>query len=217
MENEIVKVEEIESRIIQLRETSVMIDSDLALFFEVETGYLNERAKNNPKRFPDDFRFQLNKDEQILVMQTFPHLEKIKFSPALPYAYTYPGAFTLAFILRSEKAIQTGISITRAFENIRKKFAVTTNQPHEIQYISQLRNLYFELQAEHKLLVKQNDMLFKDNLDTKQKLMQHEDKFEMMSGMLAEIFEKIDYIEDAPIIKNQMGFKPTHLSDDTKA
>ena len=212
MENAVVKVEEIESRIIELRMLQVMIDTDLAVFFDVETGYLNERVKNNIRRFPDDFRFQITKEEQMELIEHYPHLEKIKFSPNLPYAYTYPGAFTLAFILRSEIAVNVGISITRAFENIRKKHALFVENAVHLTKLDKLSALYYELQAEHKMLVKQNEQLLTEHLESKEKLIKHERNFEMMASMFAEIFDKIDEKDKQPYQSDkQMGFKPPHL------
>lgn len=216
MENEIVKVEEVENRIIQIRDASVMIDTDLAAFFEVDTGYLNERVKVNIRRFPDDFRFQLTKEEQLILVQSYEHLTKLKFSPTLPYVYTYAGALTLAFIMRSDRAVNVGINISRAFENIRKRITNASEQNLPASQVDKLANLYYELQAEHKLLVRRHDDLVKENLDFKQKISVYDKRFEMIATMFTEVFEKLDDATNKLIgnTGNKVGFKPSHFNEE---
>ena len=216
MEYEIVKVEEVEHRIIQIREVAVMLDTDLAAFFEVETGHLNEKVKRNIQRFPDDFRFQLSKDEQAYLAQTYEHLAKIKFSPIAPFVYTYAGALTLAFILRSDKAVTVGINIARAFENIRKRMLNLTDQNLPTTQVDKLANLYYELQAEHKLLVRRHDDLVKENQDFKQKISIYDKRFEMIATMFTEVFEKLDDATNKIIANtgSKVGFKPSHFNEE---
>jgi hypothetical protein len=217
MEYEIVKVEEVENRIIQIREASVMTDTDLAIFFEVETGHLNERVKRNIQRFPDDFRFQLTKDEQSFLAQNYEHLAKIRFSPIAPYVYTYAGALTLAFILRSDRAIAVGIAIARAFENFQRRIHNLPEKSVNTEQVDKLANLYYELQAEHKLLVRRHDDLVKENQDFKQKITVYDKRFEMIATMFTEVFDKLDETTNKLIAKansNSVGFKPSHLNEE---
>jgi len=99
------KLTQIQKRIYVIRGKRVMLDSDLAYLYEVEAKRLNEAVKRNIKRFPDDFMFRLTKDEFAEVVANCDHLQKLKFRPTLPYAFTEQGVAMLAAVLNSQKAI----------------------------------------------------------------------------------------------------------------
>ena len=132
---EIVPAERIQSRILVLRGQRVLLDADLAAIYEVPTKRLNEQVKRNIERFPEDFMFQLTPDEAELVRRsraqkatlnaeaplmsqkaTSKRGQNIKY---LPYAFTEHGAVQLSNILRSERAIEMGIAVVRAFVQLR--------------------------------------------------------------------------------------------------
>ena len=94
------------SKIILIRGQRVMISNDLAELYGVTTKRLNEQVKRNIDRFPKNFMFQLTVNEKEQVVANCDHLEKIKFSPYLPYVFTEHGIVMLANILNSERAIQ---------------------------------------------------------------------------------------------------------------
>lgn len=87
----LVPIEKIEKKIFLIRGKSVMLDSDLAILYGVSTKRLNEQVKRNKKRFPEDFMFRLTEKEANEVVAICDHLEKLKFSHVLPYAFTEPG------------------------------------------------------------------------------------------------------------------------------
>ena len=98
----------IENRIFTIRGLKVMIDKDLAELYGVETKRLNEAVKRNIKRFPEDFMFQLTKEEwQILRSQIATFRNAVR--KYLPYAFTEHGVTMLASILNSERAIDVNI------------------------------------------------------------------------------------------------------------
>src|SRR3970040_422507 len=82
----------IERRIYLIRKQKVMIDNDLAELYGVSTKRLNEQVKRNRDRFPEDFMFQLTRDEKDEVVANCDHLKKLKYSPVLPNAFTEHGA-----------------------------------------------------------------------------------------------------------------------------
>lgn len=84
-EKSILPVEKIENRILIVRGEKVIIDSDLATFYGVATKRLNEQVKRNISRFPDDFIFQLTKDEKAEVVVNYHHLEKLQYSKSLTF------------------------------------------------------------------------------------------------------------------------------------
>jgi len=112
--------DEVISNIIYLiRNTKVMLDKDLAELYGVITGNLNKAVKRNIKRFPEDFMFQLTKEE----------FENLKFqfgtsswggTRSLPYAFTEQGVAMLSGILNSDRAINVNIQIMRIFTKIRE-------------------------------------------------------------------------------------------------
>jgi hypothetical protein len=100
-----------------------MIDADLADLYGVTTSRLNEQVKRNRSRFPLDFMFRLTVGEKKEVIRTCDHLRRLKFSPALPFAFTEHGALMLASVLNSSLAVQTSIEIVRVFVRLREAMA----------------------------------------------------------------------------------------------
>lgn len=119
------ELEEIRTRIHYIRGKQVMLDKDLAELYGVEVKRLNESVKRNIERFPDDFMFQLNKDEYEFLRSQFATIksgrgEHVKY---LPYAFTEQGVAMLSGVLRSPIAIEVNIRIMRAFVAIRRYLA----------------------------------------------------------------------------------------------
>ena len=113
------KFNSVEEKIISIRGIPVILDSDVAEIYGVETMRINEAVKNNPNKFPVGYIIELSKEEKQEVIEIFDNL-KIKFSPTLPKAFTEKGLYMLATILKSEKATQTTIDIVEAFAKIRE-------------------------------------------------------------------------------------------------
>lgn len=110
-------------KIMVLRGKKVMMDKDLAELYGASTKRLNEQVKRNPKRFPEDFMFQITKEEKEEIILQFAHLSGLKFSAALPYVFTEHGAVMLASVLNSDKAIAVNIQIVKVFTHIRQRLA----------------------------------------------------------------------------------------------
>ena len=123
MVDSIVLLENIESRIFLIRGHKVMIDADLANIYGVTTKRLNEQIKRNRDRFPEDFMFQLTKEEKDEVVANCDHLKKLKYSPVLPNAFTEHGAIMIATTLNSPVAVQASIHVVRAFVKLRQILA----------------------------------------------------------------------------------------------
>ena len=97
-----------------------MIDSDLAELYGVTTKALNQAVKRNKNRFPEDFVFQLREDEKAEVVTNCDHLQRLRFSSFMPYAFTEHGAVMLAGVLNSPIAVQVSILVVRAFIRLRE-------------------------------------------------------------------------------------------------
>ena len=106
--------------ILLIRGHKVMLDSDLAKLYGVETKVLNQATKRNRERFPSDFMFQLTSEEKKEVVTNCDHLAKLKFSSTLPYAFTEHGALMLGNVLRSDQAIEVSLLIVRTFVQLRE-------------------------------------------------------------------------------------------------
>ena len=119
----VVPVGKIENRILLIRDEKVIIDADLAEFYGVSTKRLNEQVKRNKGRFPDDFMFQLAPAEKAEVVANCDHLENLKYSKALPYAFTEHGAIMAAGVLNTSRAIEISVFIVRAFIKVRQMVA----------------------------------------------------------------------------------------------
>lgn len=119
----VVSVESVASKILDLRNQRVIIDADLASLYGVKTRMLNQAVKRNIDRFPEDFMFQLTKNEKEEVITNCDHLSQLKFSSYLPYAFTEHGAIMAANILNSDKAVEMSIFVVRAFVRLREIFS----------------------------------------------------------------------------------------------
>ena len=99
-----------------------MLDFDLADLYKTETKILKQAVKRNIKRFPEDFMFELTRDEYLSLRSQFVTLEKGrgKYSKYLPLTFTEQGVAMLSSILKSAKAVEVNISIMRAFVFIRQ-------------------------------------------------------------------------------------------------
>ena len=117
---EIVKYEQVKDKIITLRGVPVLLDADVAVLYGVETKRVNEAVKNNPDKFPEGFLIPLSDEEKQEVVENFDHLQKLKFSPVNPTAFTESGLYMLATILKSPRATQTTIAIIKAFVQLRE-------------------------------------------------------------------------------------------------
>ena len=109
----------IESLIHIIREQQVMLDSDLARLYGVETKVLNQAVKRNIQRFPEDFMFQLTKEECLRSQIVTLNERRGHHLKYMPYVFTENGVAMLSSVLRSDKAIEVNINIMRAFSAMR--------------------------------------------------------------------------------------------------
>ena len=110
----------IESRILVVRNQKVIIDADLAILYGVDTRTLNQAVKRNAERFPMDFMFALTPTEKTEVITSCDHLQKLKFSKSMPFAFTEHGAIQAANVLASPRAVEMGIYVVRAFVRLKQ-------------------------------------------------------------------------------------------------
>lgn len=112
---------EIEKCIFIVRKQKVMLDSDLARIYGIETKNLNKAVGRNSERFPSDFMFQLNEKEvELLRFQSGTSKMGSGGRRYLPYVFTEHGALMLSSVLNSEIAIEASIQVVRSFIQLRE-------------------------------------------------------------------------------------------------
>jgi len=116
----IVKFSDVQDKFITIREQVVLLDSDVAELYGVETKEVNQAVKNNPKKFPTGFTMETTRDEKNELVKYFDRFNKLKHSTVCPTSFTEQGLYMLATILTGDKAIDTTIAIIQAFAQLRE-------------------------------------------------------------------------------------------------
>lgn len=126
-ENMTASIEQIQNLIYVIRGKQVMLDSDLAMLYQVETKVFNQAVKRNLERFPENFRFQLTSEEYETLRSQFVTSNKGKGGRRyLPFVFTEQGIAMLSAVLRSDVAIRVSIRIMETFVEMRKYMANTS-------------------------------------------------------------------------------------------
>ena len=142
MENELTSIQNI---IYEIRGYNVMLDSDLARLYEIETGALNRAVKRNIERFPDFFMFQLTEDEFNSLRCQFGISNEGKGGRRyLPYVFTEHGILMLSSVLNSKKAISINIEIMVTFIKMRQYALSQSGTDEQIAELRKLLMLYIE-------------------------------------------------------------------------
>ena len=131
----LVPLEAIEKRIFFIRGHKVMLDTDLAELYGVETFNLNKAVKRNIDRFPTDFMFQVTKDEMESLIFQF-GISKTSGRGGrryLPYAFTEQGVAMLSGILNSQRAVHVNIAIMRTFVKLRELLGTHKELAHKLE------------------------------------------------------------------------------------
>jgi hypothetical protein len=117
-----IPAERIEKAILLVRGQKVMLDRDLAVLYGVETRALNQAVKRNRDRFPDDFMFELTRDEIRNISQSVICSSTMKHAKNA-YAFTEQGVAMLSSVLHSKRAVEVNIEIMRVFVRLREMMA----------------------------------------------------------------------------------------------
>lgn len=191
------KESEIEKQIILLRGKQVILDRDLARLYEVEVSQMNRQVKRNIERFPDDFMFQITKEELNGLKCQNGISNSRGGDRSLPYAFTEQGVSMLAGLLRSSIAINANITIIRAFTAMRK--LITYNS----DYFSRMERIEArQLESETKITELFN-RLNENEFNPKQGIFfdgQIYDAYAFVAGLVRRAEERIvlidNYIDD---------------------
>jgi ORF6N domain len=118
----LILVDQIEPLILDIRGQKVLLDKDLAELYGVAVKRLNEQVRRNRERFPEDFLFQLTKEEvdSLRSQNATLKLERGQHRKYAPYAFTEHGAIMAATILNSQRAVEVSVFVVRTFVKLRQ-------------------------------------------------------------------------------------------------
>jgi len=146
----IIKYKKIENLIVEIRGEKVILDSDIATIYDVKTKEINQAVSNNLEKFPSGHLIELTQEEKNDVVKIFDHLEKLKFSPHLPKAFTEKGLYMLATILKNKQATEATLAIIETLAKLRtlsrtmQKLAQTSEKSDQKSLMDQTSELMCE-------------------------------------------------------------------------
>ena len=141
----LVPIELIASKIYLIRRSKVMLDRDLAELYNVETKQLKRAVRRNINRFPEDFMFQLTKEEYRSLRSQFGTLKRGAHSKYTPMAFTEQGVAMLSSVLNSDRAIEVNIAIMRAFVKLREMMATHEDLKRKIESMEKKYDEQFQI------------------------------------------------------------------------
>ena len=122
-----------------------MLDRDLAELYGVETKRLKEQVRRNIARFPEDFMFELTKDEYQALRSQIATLKRGQHSKYAPFAFTEHGVLMLSSVLNSERAVQVNIQIMRTFTKLRGALLDNKDLRKELEELKQVTEERFRI------------------------------------------------------------------------
>jgi len=167
---------EVENKMITLRDQHVILDSDVAELYGVETKRVNEAVSNNPEKFPEGYLWELGGEETSVLRSKISTLKKAgrgQHSKYPPKAFTEKGLYMLATILKSPKAVETTIAIVEAYAKLRELSRVMTEIPRQE-----------ENSVEQKSLLQRGGQLVEDLMTDTLPVQSSETSFELNLAML---------------------------------
>lgn len=154
----------IEAMIYTIRGQKVMMDSDLAKLYGVETKNLKKAVRRNLKRFPEDFMFEMTRDELENWRFQFGTSNSLKMSLRVqPFVFTELGVAMLSSVLNSEQAISINISIMRAFAKLRSFLVMENSLNEKVTKLEQGTNKLFKIVFERLDSIEEETPLLKPN------------------------------------------------------
>ncbi|MCF6270173.1 MAG: ORF6N domain-containing protein [Melioribacteraceae bacterium] len=131
-----------------VRKKKIILDSDLAKLYGVETRVLKQAVRRNIERFPDDFLIEITKNEFDSLRSQNVTLKRGKHSKYLPFAFTEQGVAMLSSVLKSPQAIEVNIAIMRAFVKIRETLESNQNISNKLNELEKITNERLSSQEE---------------------------------------------------------------------
>jgi len=162
----IIPNEIIEAKIFVIRSKKVILDRDLAKLYNVETRMFMQSVKRNINRFPEDFMFQLNKDEFNNLISQFV-TSRWGGTRKLPFAFTEQGVAMLSSVLKSERAINVNIQIMRAFTKLRELIMSHADLKKKIELMENKYDKQFSVVFDAIKLIRQHPLKQKGKIGFK--------------------------------------------------
>ncbi len=147
--NQIISIDNIQNRIYTIRGLQVMLDRDLAFFYEVKAIRLREQVKRNHKRFPPDFMFRLTASEVEFMVSQNAIPSKKHLGGSLPYVFTEQGVTNLSAVLTTDRAIEINNQIARAFVEMRRFISQNANIFNRLENIEN-KQLGYQIKTNEK-------------------------------------------------------------------
>ena len=166
-------LETIAGKIYLIRGLNVMLDRDLAELYGIETKRLKEQVRRNIERFPEDFMFELTKEELINWRSQFATSNQYIMGLRIPpFAFTEHGVLMLSSVLKSERAVQVNIQIMRIFVKLRQLFLDNEELRKELEEVKQITDDRFKIIFEtlDQLINNENNPKKKIGFTVKEKL-----------------------------------------------
>ena len=116
----VLQFETLESKLIQYRESTVLVDSDVANIYGVTTKEVNQAVSNNREKFPDGYIIEITKEEKSELVKKFDRFNKLKHSTVNPKVFTEKGLYMLATIIKSKVATEATIQIIETFAKVKE-------------------------------------------------------------------------------------------------
>ncbi|MCF6244302.1 MAG: ORF6N domain-containing protein [Sulfurovum sp.] len=116
----IIKFETLEKKLIKLRDNVVVLDKDVAELYKIEPKRLREQLKRNIEKFPDDYAYQVSKQELELMVSQNATPSKKHYGGSLPWVFTEKGLYMVATILKSKNALSATFTIIETFAKVKK-------------------------------------------------------------------------------------------------
>jgi phage regulator Rha-like protein len=159
---DIVTYDLVKEKIITIQNQNVILDSDVATLYGVETKDINKAVKNNMNKFPEGYIIELLETEKCELVENFHRFNKLKHSTVAPKAFTEKGLYMLATILKSPRAVNTTIAIIDAFAQLKEltkavySLAKAQNQAEQIHVLENNIDLIVHL-LDNELIVSQQE------------------------------------------------------------
>lgn len=158
----VIKYEEVENKIIEIQEQKVIIDSDVAELYGVETKRINEAVSRNLDKFPDGYLITLDEKEKNELVANCDRFDALKHSTVMPKGFTERGLYMLATILKSPKATETTLAIIDTFAKVREVSRIVNKLPMVKENSPEQQSL---MQRAGDII---SDLVVPDNLDTEE-------------------------------------------------
>jgi hypothetical protein len=159
---DVIKYEEVENKIIEIRDQKIIIDSDVAELYGVETKRINEAVSRNLDKFPDGYLITLDEKEKNELVANCDRFDALKHSTVMPKGFTERGLYMLATILKSLKATETTLAIIDTFAKVREVSRIVNKLPMVKENSPEQQSL---MQRAGDII---SDLVVPDNLDTEE-------------------------------------------------